>query len=383
MKQGDNEILEEDDEQARSVLRSLRSSKIWLPIFIGLAAITYMISSSFDPTALKAISWSPHTTLWLVFAICFALGRDLFYTFRLYHLAGDLIGFWKCFKLILIWEFSSAVSPTAIGGSAVAVFVLSQEKLGAPRTLATIIYTVVLDSLFFVLAVPILILIVGVNVINPAYTTWASIDGVAYSLLFFYLIKLSYSAFFAYGLFFNPMQFKKIIVYFTTLPFLKRFHADAIKLGDGMVISANQIVSKDWKFHLRSIVLTSSAWICRFIIVNCLIIALIETISYHPWDQLKILGRQIIMFLFMMFSPTPGAAGFAEVFFGNFIGDYIPKSAALIIALIWRFLTYYVYLIAGVIIVPAWLTGIIRKRREMKAAAQEAKGLDNKNDSPS
>jgi len=116
---------------------------------------------------------------------------------------------------------------------------------------------------------------------------------------------------------------------------------------------------------------TAAAWTSRFIIVNCLIIALIEHISYHPWDQLKIFGRQIMMFLFMMFSPTPGAAGFAEVFFGSFIGDYIPKSAALIIALIWRFLTYYIYLIVGVIIVPTWLAGIIKKRRESRMAANQ------------
>jgi len=368
---GNKEGIDQEDEHARSVLNSIRSSKIWLPIFIGLAAIVYMLFSSFDATALKTVTWSPHTTLWLFFAVCFALIRDLFYTFRLYHLAGDVLGFWKCFKLILIWEFSSAVSPTALGGSAVAVFVLSQEKLGASRTLATILYTVVLDSMFFVTTIPVLLVIFGFNIINPTYTGLDSIDGVAYSLLFFYLIILTYSMLFAYGLFINPHQFKKILVYFTSWRLLKRFRQAAVKLGDDMVITANEIVQKNWRFHLRSFLFTAAAWTSRFIIVNCLIIALIEHISYHPWDQLKIFGRQIMMFLFMMFSPTPGAAGFAEVFFGSFIGDYIPKSAALIIALIWRFLTYYIYLIVGVIIVPTWLAGIIKKRRESRMAANQ------------
>lgn len=367
MEQREKEEYDQEDEHARTVLNSIKSSKIWLPIFIGLAAITYMLSSSFDTTALKTVTWSPHTTLWLFLAVCFALTRDLFYTFRLYHLAGDVIGFWRCFKLVLIWEFSSAVSPTALGGSAVAVFVLSQEKLSGSRTLATILYTVVLDSLFFVISIPVLILIFGFNIINPTYSGLASIDGVAYSLLFFYCIILTYCLLFAYGLFVNPFQFKKILVYFTSWRLLKRFRTAATKLGDDMVISANELIQKNKRFHIKSFLFTAAAWTCRFIIVNCLIIALIEYISYHPWDQLKIFGRQIMMFLFMMFSPTPGAAGFAEVFFGSFIGDYIPKSAALIIALIWRFLTYYIYLIAGVIIVPTWLTGIIKRRRESRA----------------
>ena len=365
-----------EDEQTRSVLKSFKSSKIWLPIFIGLAVVVYMLSANFDPTALSSIKWNPHTTIWLFLAILILVVRHLAYALRLYYLAEDTIGFWRCVKLIIIWEFSSAVSPTALGGSAVSVLVLSQEKLGTSRTLAAIIYTVVLDSLFFVVSVPLLFLIFGANVINPSYVDISSMDKVAFSLFFFYSLILVYGLFFAYGLFYNPRQFKKILVFFTTWPLLNRFKGSAQKLGDEMMDSSYQIAHKDGRFHLKSFLLTATAWACRFLIVNCLIIALIDPVSYHPWDQLKIYGRQVIMFVFMMFSPTPGAAGFAEVFFGSFIGDFIPKSAALIIALIWRFLTYYLYLVAGVLVIPAWLTGVIRHRKEAKAKA--AKGMENR-----
>ena len=151
--------FEKDDEQTRSVLNSFRSSKIWLPILIGLGVVVYKLFSHFDPSALKTIQWNGHSLIWIILAVVFLIIRHLAYTYRLYFLAGGTISFWKCIKLIVIWEFSSAVSPTALGGSAVSVFVLSQEKLGAPRTLATIIYTVVLDSLFFILSIPLLLLI--------------------------------------------------------------------------------------------------------------------------------------------------------------------------------------------------------------------------------
>ncbi|MBK7437679.1 MAG: flippase-like domain-containing protein [Saprospiraceae bacterium] len=361
--------IEKEDEQTRSVMKSFKSSKIWLPIVIGLGVVVYKLFDHFDTSALKSITWSPHTAIWLFLACGFLLIRHVAYTWRLYYLVDGILSFWKCFKLIIIWEFSSAISPTSLGGSAVSVFVLSQEKIGASRTLATIIYTVILDSLFFLISVPILIFIFGVNVIHPSYTDWSSVSEVGYSLIFFYGLILVYGLLFAYGMFINPSQFKNILVFFTRFPFLKRFRIKAIKLGDEMILSAGEIVKRDWRFHLKSFGLTAAAWTCRFIIVNCLIIALIDVVSYHPWDQLKIYGRQVVMFVFMMFSPTPGAAGFAEVFFGNFIGDYIPKGAALIIALIWRFLTYYLYLLAGVIIIPSWLTGLIRQRR----AAREVK----------
>jgi uncharacterized membrane protein YbhN (UPF0104 family) len=360
----EKDLMDQEDEQTQSVIKSFKSSRIWLPIFLGLGVVLFLLFRNFDTKALKSITWTVHSFAWLLLAVIILLIRHLAYTLRLWYLADGTIGFWKCAKLIVIWEFSSAVSPSSLGGSAVSVFVLSHEKLGAPRTLTVIIYTVVLDSLFFVLSVPLLMLIYGTNIIYPSYQTLKDIGEIGYSLFFFYFLILVYGLFFAYGLFYSPIQFKRILNFFTQFPLLKRWNKSAVKLGDDMIVSANTIANKDFKFHLKSFVLTSIAWGGRFLLVNCIIIALIDSIPYSLWDQLKIYGRQVVMFIFMMFSPSPGAAGFAEFFFGNYIGDYVPKSAALIIALIWRLLTYYAYLITGVLIIPTWLTGVIKRRRQ-------------------
>lgn len=120
--------IEKEDEQTRSVMKSFKSSKIWLPIVIGLGVVVYKLFDHFDTSALKSITWSPHTAIWLFLACGFLLIRHVAYTWRLYYLVDGILSFWKCFKLIIIWEFSSAISPTSLGGSAVSVFVLSQEK---------------------------------------------------------------------------------------------------------------------------------------------------------------------------------------------------------------------------------------------------------------
>lgn len=361
-------LLEQEDEHTRSVIKSFKSSRIWLPIFLGLGVVIFLLFRNFDATALKSITWSAHSFGWLLLAVIILLIRHLAYTLRLWYLAEGTIGFWKCAKLIVIWEFSSAVSPSSLGGSAVSVFVLSHEKMGAPRTLTIIIYTVVLDSLFFVLSIPLLMLMYGANIIYPSYHSLSDISEIGYSLFFFYFLIVTYGLLFGYGLFYSPIQFKRILNLFTQFPLLKRWNKSALQLGDDMMVSANTIAKKDFKFHLKSFALTSIAWGGRFLLVNCIIIALIDTVSYSLWDQLKIYGRQVVMFVFMMFSPSPGAAGFAEFFFGNYIGDYVPKSAALIIALIWRVLTYYAYLVAGVLIIPTWLTGVIKRRRMEREA---------------
>ena len=78
------------------------------------------------------------------------------------------------------------------------------------------------------------------------------------------------------------------------------------------------------------------------------------------------------MFVIMAFSPTPGGAGFAEILFGGFLSDYVnSKTFALIIAFIWRFFTYYLYLIIGAIIIPNWIRNLLNERKKKKLNSQK------------
>jgi uncharacterized protein (TIRG00374 family) len=63
------------------------------------------------------------------------------------------------------------------------------------------------------------------------------------------------------------------------------------------------------------------------------------------------------------FTPTPGGSGVAEYLFGGFYSDYISEGISSLAALIWRLITYYPYLIAGVIIVPIWFSDIVKRKR--------------------
>ena len=106
------------------------------------------------------------------------------------------------------------------------------------------------------------------------------------------------------------------------------------------------------------------AWSRRFLVVNALIIAIVPGGYGGLTDQLEIFGRQMAMYVIMAFSPTPGGAGLAEIVFDGFLSDFVPTGISLIIAFLWRLLTYYSYLFAGAIVVPAWLQGHIQLRRK-------------------
>ncbi len=78
-------------------------------------------------------------------------------------------------------------------------------------------------------------------------------------------------------------------------------------------------------------------------------------------DHFLIFARQLATWIMMIISPTPGGSGFAELILGRYITDHIPVDplkvggVALAIAIIWRVISYYPFLIVGVLIVPGWI----------------------------
>jgi len=61
--------------------------------------------------------------------------------------------------------------------------------------------------------------------------------------------------------------------------------------------------------------------------------------------------QQWIVYITMMFIPTPGATGGAEASFYLIFDGEIPKKLLTLIVSIWRFFTYYFMLFTAIILV--------------------------------
>ncbi|MCB0634891.1 MAG: flippase-like domain-containing protein, partial [Lewinella sp.] len=73
-------------------------------------------------------------------------------------------------------------------------------------------------------------------------------------------------------------------------------------------------------------------------------------------DHLLLYARQLIMWVILLISPTPGSSGVAEVAFAGFFRDLFPVVGYIgAVAIVWRLLSYYLYLFMGVVILPRWL----------------------------
>lgn len=360
-------------EQERKVLNSVRMSRMIWPILIGVGVVLYLLYQQYDAEEVAKIPWTFYTFFWITMSIVVLAIRHLAYANRLRILSEGLFSWRKCIQLIFIWEFSSAVSPTSLGGSAVALFALAQEKLTTAKTTAIVLYTVVLDTAFFIGTLPILFIFLGPEMIRPEMQALSDVRGWGITFLGAYTFMAFYGALFFYGLFVSPVKMKKMMAYFTNIRFLKKYKRKAISIGNDFIIASAELKQQKFRFHFSAFLSTAVAWSCKFIMMICLILGLVSVMPFDFGSLFKLFARLEAMFVIMAFSPTPGGAGFAEFVFGGFLRDFVPAGIALVVAFLWRLISYYAYLLAGAIIIPGWLNRIMLERKLARKKAEEEK----------
>jgi uncharacterized protein (TIRG00374 family) len=346
--------------EQKEVISRIRPRNIILPIVIGLVIVVYLFRKEFSQESLTQLSFTSKSFLFLGLALCCMIFRDLGYMIRIRILTENDLTWKKAFRVIMLWEFTSAISPSTIGGTAVAVVFLHKEGLSVGRASSVILLTSFLDELYFVIMFPVLlVLISGENL----FMQDGILSGKAWYIneLFLiavigYSIKLVWVILVGYGLFFNPKGIKTLIVKIFRLRILRRWREAAISAGDDIIISSNHIRKKKAAFWIKASLSTFLSWSARYWVANAILVAFFEV-----REHLLIFARQLVMFIMMIISPTPGGSGIAEFLFSRYLSDFVPVSpenigaTALAIALIWRAISYYPYLIAGAIIAPGWI----------------------------
>ncbi len=347
----------------KEILNNFSPGKIILPVVIGLGVASYLLISNFESAAYERISWTASTAFWIGLACIMMAIRDVAYMYRITILSGNLISWRRSFPVIMLWEFASAVSPTMVGGTALAMFILHREKLNMGKSIAVVLTTSFLDELFFVLAVPLIFLFIGKSDLFISMDEVTAINGSVGSVYYFfwvgYLFITAYTLIVAYALFVNPRSIKWVLLKLFSIPFLRRWKQAANRTGEDMIIASKEIKTRPAGFWIRSFGATIFSWTARYMVINCLIMAFL---SHGFYSNLVIYARQLIMWIILLVSPTPGGSGIAEVIFTRFLSEFSPSGLIDSLALLWRLISYYPYLFIGAFILPRWL-----RRKKIKA----------------
>ena len=151
------------------------------------------------------------------------------------------------------------------------------------------------------------------------------------------------------AIFIIPGGFKKLLVLFSSIPGLKKFKPKLEKLGDEIILTSSELKGKNALFWLKAFGATMLSWTARFLVLNFVLMA------FNPLiDHTIVFARQLSMWVILLVSPSPGGSGIAEIAFSGFLYDFIPFGLAGIIALVWRLISYYLYLIIGAVLFPVW-----------------------------
>ena len=341
------------------LVRNLKPGKIILPVLIGLAVVGWFIFAEIDADTLSILEFTWKSVFWIFVAWLFMVGRDLGYIIRIRVLTNNELTWRQAFRVIMLWEFTTAITPSTVGGTAVAVVFLNKEKISVGRSTAVVLATSFLDELYFVIMLPLTLAIINYKTLfitSLQGTGMAFLNHLMLLTIIGYAVILVWVIVVGYGLFFNPHAIRKLIVGFFKLPIVRRWQDAAIKAGDDIVESSYELRKKSWIFWLKATAATFLSWTSRYWVVNAVIVAFF-TVN----DHFLIFARQLVTWIMMMISPSPGGSGFAELIMSRYITDILPVdiafagSIALAIAIIWRAISYYPYLIIGALITPGWI----------------------------
>ena len=351
--------LEKTSHARESIKRQLHPGKIVVPILIGLAVVVLLIFKEIDGETINMLEFTWRSLFWLIIAWLFMIGRDFGYILRIKYLTNNTISWRQAFRIIMLWEFTSAISPSTVGGTALAVIFLHKEGLNVGRSTAVVLATSFLDELYFVLMFPFILAVVGGKVLfsSTALASGAQLmNNLIIVAIIGYTIILLWVLLVGYGLFFNPEGIRKVLLWVFKLPGLRRWRDKAEKAGDDIVVSSIELKNRSVGFWSKAFIATFLSWTSRYWVVNAILMAFFDV-----KEHFLIFARQLVTWIMMIISPTPGGSGFAEIILGRFISDTIPGdplytgSLALAIAIIWRLISYYPYLIIGASIVPGWI----------------------------
>jgi len=318
---------------------------------------------------LSDINWTYYSWLWIFISLVAMAVRDLAYMYRIRVLTDYELSWRQSFRVIMLWEFASALTPSVVGGSGIAMFIVNREGIKLGKSTAIVLVSALLDELFYITMVAIVLLAIGNSQLFPV-NLQQSLFGISFGTqgifwvgyIFIFLMTTSILI----GVFFIPRGLKYLLLQLFRVPFLKRWRYNIIEIGDDIIITSNELKGKPFKYWLKAFLATYVSWTGRYLVVNFIILAFIEFdwSSSMILDQVVIYARQLVMWVIMLISPTPGSSGVAELAFSGFLKEFIPLGLAGALAILWRLISYYPYLFIGSIILPRWLRNTAKKKEK-------------------
>jgi len=257
---------------------------------IGIGVALYMVLTQVDFTVLAQTALTSKVLICLLAALLCVFIRITAYMWRLKILTDDRLTWKQVVQVVFMWEFTSAITPSAVGGAPVAIYYMTKEGLSAGKSTSTVMLTALLDEVFFIVMLPFCYLFMQGDLFPSDMNSLGLGSGVKYLFFVSYFLIVVYALIISYGVLINPGNLKKFLLKIFQLKWLKRWHSGVEEVGNDIVIASKEIKGKGASFWLKALLATFSSWSARFILVNFIILSIVSVS-----DHFLVYARQLVL----------------------------------------------------------------------------------------
>lgn len=329
--------------------------KILWPILLSLVVLGAIGYFTFEPDEFRQVV--DRINPWLMAA---ALGtvvlRVYFGGLRLNFISRGRLGRAAGLRGQLAWDFFSNVTPSAIGGAPfAAVYVARDKQISVGESTAFMLFSMLLDQLWFALTIPIVIVASMYMEVIPGALGDVGTAG----FMLYFCGMLGWVVLFGYATLFRPDVLQHMASRVFRIRWLRRFHDRVEHSMRQLGRRAKILRSQPAAFYVKGFLLTIGTWASRY-----LLLLFIVWSFYEEFDKILLLFRTAAMTLGSLIMPTPGGAGGIEALYALFIGTLIPSAALAPTLLAWRFLGYYLFVGLGVFLTTHHVQKAITRTQE-------------------
>lgn len=282
----------------------------------------------------------------LIIAFVVTLLRLWFLAAKYRILSDNMLSWPASLRVILTWDFASAITPSTIGGGPVATYAMTREHIPLGKSGGIMLYGVLLDQLFYVMIIPILITFGFYYEVIPDNVGWVGVS----AMFLIYAALLAYAVILSYGLLVNPQSLKKLVELISAIPFLKGLRKKLLTESDNLVTFSEMLRKKPQGFLVKAFFFSTLGWLARIALPS------IVVLSFLPADVLLTFLRSFSMTLAGLFIPTPGGSGGAEALFLLFQGPLFERVVFIGVSIfMWRLYTYYLSIGMGVFVMTWYM----------------------------
>lgn len=270
----------------------------------------------------------------LLLAISFQLIFWLLWAFRLNMIARYLqlnVSYSNSLEITLNSMFFAAITPSSAGGEPVRIKMLADRGMALGKSTFVVITERVLDSIFFILALPIFLI----------FTGFATELGYRVAIIFIIIFMV-----FLYFLY-SILKDERSIQRFSRLAnkiFKRQKIAERLENELKNFREGSLKLLSDSLYLVMLFTVTAVMWSATFLIPSLILLSFGQDphflISYTS---------QLIIVVISLIPLTPGSSGIVETSMAYLYSNFVDLSILGSLVAVWRLITYYLNIIFGAI----------------------------------